>query len=357
MADLNLNGVRVSAATWQKYCLGEYAVTEEENLNVPGDTPVERADYIYSVIRRNYGYQEAYNGGAAFQRKCPAMFAGPKPEPPPKPPLRPVEVHYDPPPPNVAIPEPAPVPKPPPETKQVYSSVLDVVKPGVQRVCLYCSDAVAKTATLNASGDCSVKFIGRRYELVTETIDFNRSTRGRLRYFYDLPEPTIEYKSQFWMTNGQEAGTPVFDRRTGTFISMNEITGSLVVSYKPGFSLYEVTYYMGRSLVTEAYFDKMRNAWLAGDINTVPIVPVRLYAFSKWHATQASFQRKVWPTGTSQLSYNKDSQFNEQQGTRISETVRVYSPTDPTVFVDVERDKFIKTTNNKTGETFSLRLF
>ncbi|MBF0629543.1 MAG: hypothetical protein HQL89_00965 [Magnetococcales bacterium] len=284
------------------------------------------------------------------------MFKGPRPENPPPPP-RPAVVHYDPPPPKVAIPEPPPVPKPPPETRQVYSSVLDVVKPGVQRVRLYCSEAVAKTANLTVSSDCTVRLIGRRYEPVTETIHFNRSTRGRLRYFYDRQEPKIEHKSQFWLTDGREADTPVFDRQSGTFVSMSEVTGSMIVTYSPGFSLYEVTYRVGKSLVSEEHFNRMRDAWLKGDINTVPIVPVRVYAQSKWHATQASFQRKFWPTGTAQLSFNKGSQYTEQPGTRVSETVRVYSATDPTVFIDIQRDKYVEMKNSVTGEPFIMRLY
>lgn len=176
-------------------------------------------------------------------------------------------------------------------------TVLDVTSEGVQRIKLYCSDRVASTVRM-LMNEGSVKLIGRREEPVTETLTWSRETGKRIRYFHGNPDCKIINQSTFRTATGDIVDPPRFYRHLdGYFYSPTPVLGALVVRYNAGFSLYEVTYGNGSTVLSKERFAEIQHAWTMGDIETANPPPVQIIAVSDWHAAIGQIQRQIWPKG------------------------------------------------------------
>ncbi|MBF0262455.1 MAG: hypothetical protein HQL97_11565 [Magnetococcales bacterium] len=168
------------------------------------------------------------------------------------------------------------------------------VAPGVKRVRLYCTRASAGAVRLTVMGG-SASALGRRQEPLIETLTWVRARVKRLRYHHDRPVAHILEHSRFFDAQGAEIHPPRFDPESASFIHDQEVTGALVVSYTPEFSLYEITYDNGASQASPELFREMRLAWLAGNIHDASVPPVRIIAVGPDDADQLAFARAYWP--------------------------------------------------------------
>ncbi len=167
--------------------------------------------------------------------------------------------------------------------------------PGRQRIRLYCPKATVSTVRLLVQGGSS-KRLGRRQKPIVETLIWVRGQNRKLRYHYDQPTITIVDHTRFFNADGQESPLPVYDQSTGTFHHAQEVTGALVVRYAPGFLLYEIEYDVGESQIPAEWLREMKLAWLAGNIHTATIPPVRVIAMGTSEADQLTFPRIFWPS-------------------------------------------------------------
>ena len=173
------------------------------------------------------------------------------------------------------------------------------VAPGKKRVRLYCSDALAGEARLLAYNiEEQPSYIGRRFEPVIETLNWNNSRIGRLRYPYDSPETEILDKTGFVDKENNPVSQPVRVQNQGKFRHDQEVTGTLVVRYSPAFSLYEIPYDTGEAYVSASLLREMKFAWLAGNINDAPTPAVWIVAMACGQSARISFQRDYWPNGS-----------------------------------------------------------
>ena len=275
-----------------------------------------------------------------------------------------------------------------------WVTALKVLVPGKKRIKLYCSSRVAGTVRLmvgigespvqqsrssfqppgNAGSQSqpaydapdAARLIGRRSEMITETLSWLRENDQKLQYFYDNPTVEIIEQTSFWDANGNKVDTPRYDRARGTFRSSVKVVGMLVVRYNAGFSLFEITYGNGESVASPTLFAEMQKAWKSGDIYTTDIPPVRIIALSRWHAAMATFQRKFWPIGDTRFFFSNarldeddssiSTRYSEVPGKRKTVTERVFHPDNSEVFVDVKKTTYLEARDEKGGPTLKLQL-
>lgn len=170
---------------------------------------------------------------------------------------------------------------------------------GLRRIRLYCSERLESDLRLVVHGEGRLRFLGRRKEPYLETLTWLQSQSETLRYFYNQPETEIVESTRFFDNRGREVPPPGYLPTFGIFRHAQPVTGALVVSYQPGFFLYEVEYDAGESVMTEKAFREMKRAWLAGNIHDAWIPPVRVIALSGHQATQLTFARAFWPERSS----------------------------------------------------------
>ncbi|MBF0401477.1 MAG: hypothetical protein HQL90_11990 [Magnetococcales bacterium] len=170
---------------------------------------------------------------------------------------------------------------------------------GMRRVRLYCSERPEQDVRLVVHGGGAVRALGRRTEPRLETLTWLQSHDQSLRYYYNQPKATIVESTRFFDNNGQEVAKPLYDPAQGLFHHAQPVTGALVVSYEPGFFLYEIEYDTGESEMTAKAFQAMQRAWLAGNIRDALIPPVRIIALSGQQAAQTAFPRTFWPEHSS----------------------------------------------------------
>ncbi|MEO5345865.1 MAG: hypothetical protein H7834_05745 [Magnetococcus sp. YQC-9] len=166
--------------------------------------------------------------------------------------------------------------------------------PGHRRIRLYCTRAAAEKTRLTVMGGTAID-LGRRQEVLIETLVWVRATTKRLRYCYDQPEARIFEHSRFFDAQGRETELPHYDPESATFTHAAAVTGALVVEYTPEFTLYEITYDSGFSQTTPEIWRDMRLAWLAGSIHDAAVPPVRIIAVGPTSADQLTFSRDFWP--------------------------------------------------------------
>ncbi|ABK45295.1 hypothetical protein Mmc1_2802 [Magnetococcus marinus MC-1] len=251
---------------------------------------------------------------------------------------------------------------------------LEVIEPGKKRVKLYCSKRVAATARLIISGG-EARLIGRRSETVVETITWSKEHTKQLRWLYDHPVLEIIEQTFFRNKQGDLVTPPRYDRQRGAFHASQEVIGALVVRYTVGFSLYEITYGNGEESVSAAQFVEMQNAWQSGNVESAEVPPVRIIALSDWHATQASFPRKFWPSGAPSVSLRQASPsgssdedapaeeeeptsegfYQEVPGTRQTVLEKIYHPDDPEQFIEVKKTLYLEARDTVTGKALKIR--
>lgn len=180
----------------------------------------------------------------------------------------------------------------------VYDALLDdtlrMKTPGVRRVRLYCPVRVASEARLVVHGG-QARYVGRRTEPLVETVTWIQNRARSLRFFHDRPDLRILEQTRFFDNHGHEVSPPAYVPSKGGFRHDQEVTGAMMVSYDPGFSLYEIQYDTGEAQMSASAFREVKLAWLAGNIRDAIIPPVRIIALSGEHATQVSFPRAFWP--------------------------------------------------------------
>ncbi|MBF0341469.1 MAG: hypothetical protein HQL95_10985 [Magnetococcales bacterium] len=243
--------------------------------------------------------------------------------------------------------------------------------------------------------------IGRRYEPVVEAITWTGEVRKRLRYPYDHPGVEIIQQTTFRDKSGAIVPTPSYDPLKAEFYTEKESFGAVVVRYSPGFALYEIIYDTGQQVASTQLFEEMQRAWMFGDITKVEVPPVRLIALSDRKAVTGSFERKIWPQGLINVSYELTSAssaiYNQAQetywadpnnispggtgssnqgstsistadqtgtienwteipGTRETMMNRLYlDSNDPNAYVDVELVTYLECRDDQ-GRTFKLRM-
>lgn len=179
-----------------------------------------------------------------------------------------------------------------------YDALLDdtlhMKSPGIRRIRLYCPVRSAVETRLLVHGGRQ-HYLGRRKEPRVETLTWTRNQSRTLRFFYDQPDVNILEQTRFFDNNGNETSPPQYVPSQGVFCHAQEVTGAMVVTYQPGFSLYEIQYDTGEEQVTEKAFREIKLAWLAGNIRDAPIPLVRVIAINNKNATQLTFQRNFWP--------------------------------------------------------------
>lgn len=175
-------------------------------------------------------------------------------------------------------------------------TTLTMTQPGVQRIRLYCSEAIARSARLIVHEGEAVS-LGRRQEEIIETLTWTRKQNQSLRYPHDAPSARVVDQTRFFNGNGMEVDPPIFLQNRGLFHHAQEVTGALVVAYQPGFTLFEVTYGLGEGQMTPERLREMKLAWLAGNIRDCDIPPVRVIALAEGYADQLTFPRRFWPEG------------------------------------------------------------
>ena len=188
----------------------------------------------------------------------------------------------------------------------IYDALLDralrMKVAGVRRIRLYCPAHSALESRLFVHGG-QHHYLGRRQEPLVETLSWNQEESHRLRFFYDQPTVRILEKTLFFDDDGEETSPPEYTPSQGTFRHVQKVTGSMVVEYYPGFSLYEIEYDTGEEQMTEKAFREVKRAWLAGNIRDAVIPAVRVMALNGKSATQLSFQRAFWPEHSSVRSW------------------------------------------------------
>jgi hypothetical protein len=176
-------------------------------------------------------------------------------------------------------------------------TTLKMTHPGVRRLRLYCSRQVAQAVKLSVHGGQAAP-LGRRQSPRTETLTWTNKQSQSLRFPYDNPTAVIIDKTRFFDTSGTEVEPPTFIPGQAVFHHEKVVTGAIVVEYSPEFSLFEISYGMGEEQMDPDRFTEMKLAWLAGNIRDVDIPPVHVIALAEGHATQLSFQRQFWPEGS-----------------------------------------------------------
>lgn len=200
----------------------------------------------------------------------------------------------------------------------VYDRVLPIAVrtklSGLRRIRLYCSERLETDVRLVVHGEGSTRCLGRRKEPLLETLTWVQSQSHALRFFYNQPETEIIASTRFFDNAGQEVAPPNYLPAHGLYRHPQPVTGAMVVSYQPGFFLYEVEYDTGASVMTEKAFSEMKRAWLAGNIRDAWIPPVRVIALSGQQATQLTFARAFWPDRSSASQLFQDEEKAPELG-------------------------------------------
>ena len=176
---------------------------------------------------------------------------------------------------------------------------------GKKRVRLYCSEAIAQKVMVRvyrATPQGSVTCLGRRFEPIIETLTWNNSRVSRLQYPYDNPDVAILDHTWFIDADGNDLPIPVRMPNTPEFMSEQEVTGTLVVRYSPGFTLYEIPYDIGESFISADRFMEITDAWWQGNIEDALPPSVEVLAIAPGLSARLSFRRNHNPTGQQNIA-------------------------------------------------------
>ncbi|MBF0126640.1 MAG: hypothetical protein HQM02_05450 [Magnetococcales bacterium] len=236
--------------------------------------------------------------------------------------------------------------------------ILKVKSPGEKRVKLYCPNSMARAVRIFVDNDTrAVQSMGRRHDEITEALTWNNEVWKRLQHPYDTPSVTIIQQTTFRDRQGKPIPAPKYDRNQGGFFASQEAFGALVVRYKPGYSLFKITYDAGEKVASSALFAEMQKCWLCGDISKASVPPVRLVAISDRAAVSAQFERSFWPRGFPGVylkAGDVDTLYVETK--RETETTNLLvDESNPEVFVKVEEIKYIEG-EDELGKKFRLRM-
>jgi hypothetical protein len=203
-----------------------------------------------------------------------------------------------------------------------------------------------------------VEDVGTRYASEFEVLAFNFSREGQLKRPWASGVELL-YSSQFINRAGAPAAMPRPHPKDPTvFEAAEEVAGSLIVRYNTHYRLLRCHY----GLPSGPLLDELRWAWIRGDISQVEMPPLMAFAMGPQHAAQVRLERRVWPSGivwsffTSQAAdAEPDAERVLSETGRVSSTEKVYSPTDPDVYVEVERAREL-TLQDSQGRIWRLRL-
>lgn len=211
----------------------------------------------------------------------------------------------------------------------LQDEVLRTITPGTRRLRIFCPKRLRPGLRLQCNGQA--KRIGARRTSIQEAVQFQGSRQQRLRFPYDRPSPTVEYQSAFLDSSGKTTKSlPKYDPRLGGYVSDQDVTGAMVVSYEVEYGLWEISYDSGRSGArNNTAWRKMQEAWMTGAPLTLP--PLTVIVTTGHLAQLVSFQREVMPRqAQSEFAWSKvdggwSGVFTEKPGTRKTETVSVKS--------------------------------
>ena len=170
---------------------------------------------------------------------------------------------------------------------------------GKKRVRLYCSEAIAANVQVKvyrSTPQATVTCLGRRFEPIIETLTWNSSRVSRLQYPYDNPDVTILDHTWFIDADGNDLPIPIRVPNTPEFMSEQEVTGTLVVRYSPGFTLYEIPYDIGETFVSADRFREITDAWWKGNIEDAIPPGVEVLAIAPGLSARLSFRRDYNPS-------------------------------------------------------------
>ncbi|MBF0192108.1 MAG: hypothetical protein HQL99_13355 [Magnetococcales bacterium] len=258
----------------------------------------------------------------------------------------------------------------------VAASVPDIVpltvkQTGLKRIKLYCSKADAvgvevydgSVTPSSRSTDVNVSNLGRRAEPLIETINWQGSTRQKLKYFYDAPSVEILHQTVFRDRTGRTLSAPQYDQTAGEFFTSAEAHGALIVKYYPEFTLLQASYGNGAVATSREQFTAMQNAWMTGDITTAEIPPVRIFVLSNGKATEGSFSREFWPKANPGISYSigpsrtVTHEGGDWTATSVTtETRRLFDPKDQSSYQDVQYITSFVAQDANTGRTMNFNI-
>ncbi|MBF0340351.1 MAG: hypothetical protein HQL95_05235 [Magnetococcales bacterium] len=237
--------------------------------------------------------------------------------------------------------------------------VLKMLTPGQKRVKVFCPQEMDKSIRIFVDNDKrAVRSMGRRCDTLTEALTWNGEVWKPLRYGYNRPQVTIIEKTTFRDRQGDLVADPKYDPGKGGFYTAGETIGALVVQYKPGYSLFNISYDTGEPVASRALFEEMKKCWIYGDIGKASVPPVRLVAISNRAAVTAQFERLFWPKGFPGVTIGSPDKglYVETPGTRETMTQRLFlDENDSEAFVDLKKTTYIEGAD-ETGKKFKLRL-
>ncbi|WP_293932129.1 hypothetical protein [Iodobacter sp.] len=211
-----------------------------------------------------------------------------------------------------------------------------------------------------ASNKPPIESLGARESSEFEVLTFNFQRQAQLkRPFVSAVE--ILYSSIFINRAGETVPAPLPNTDLLTsFEATEEVAGSLVIRYNSHYQLLRCHY----GLPSGDLLDKLRWAWLGGDVNSVGMPPLLVFAMSANSAAQISVVRSVWPSGfllantadalRKEVENPEGSRALAETG-RISSTEKISSPLDPDNYIEVERAREI-TLQDGQGKIWMLKL-
>ncbi len=194
-----------------------------------------------------------------------------------------------------------------------------------------------------AQADATLTRMGWRQEAKTITLEFRGDTEQRLPVDTSATEPLMV--TLFYDRNGQEIDPPSpVPGDPGLIRHAEPVWGTITLKCKTQYCLFKVSFGLG---VKESRLQDTKLKWLAGYWHGPPEFPkLRLIARSGGQAAEYLIERKVAPpTATARVIKYKDdeeapdddlSQGAYRQTGRTFRTVRIESPDDPNVYIDVE---------------------
>lgn len=213
-------------------------------------------------------------------------------------------------------------------------------------------------ATLPQPAPPSVEYVGTYEDQVLDEIAFENQRVAYLRHTHIRKGFHIHYVSRFVTNDGRFIRKPVWIPELAAFVLKEPATGALVINYDAPYRLYRVNYglHSGRTLSATQY------AWLQGDIakSKLPSVRVLAIAPKAGRVASTSFEHKVFPSGAdlAQMA-GRDPEDAEQstafsEGSRTTDTVRVFDPNNESNFIDVQRIRTV-TLYDENGKPFTYR--
>ena len=174
---------------------------------------------------------------------------------------------------------------------------------GAKRFRLYCSEAISAKVKLH-SGSARLTVLGRRSAEIIEALTWHHSKSSQLKYGYDfntagVDTPSIEIieTTPFFDYDGNPMPAPTQVGSSAEFSSQVETTGTIIVKYRPSFTLIEASYSIGVENMDIDHINEIYRSWMAGNIHDSYIPPVRIMAVIPGRVAQTSFEREFLPQG------------------------------------------------------------